>query len=250
MNWRIVLNLIRSEGNRLEDIKKIMNETDIDMDKYHFLENALSKRKLDHCVYFLKRGANPNVLDYSGVPLIFSAVFAENTSRIGYLKLFLKHGADPNTLHPENKTPVLFYVIRFSPSCVPLFIRHGADCTVRNKKGKSALHWSMTGYWKITLTLLAGGARPEPPTPKYMAKLAYYNSYPFHYKDQLNRTKLNIFLYGVPYLRAIEALLKEEDTSIYRGDNELTHFVQYGLSLTDTIQFTLMIAKKRKKLFN
>ena len=88
----------------------------------------------------LKKGANPNAQDEYGDSALHCA--AERTD-FGMMKILLEYGANPKLRKTRTKETPFHSLLRrtlATEEMVQLFLEHGADCTLKNDKGKNAVH--------------------------------------------------------------------------------------------------------------
>mmetsp|Transcript_24785 Transcript_24785/g.34133 ORF Transcript_24785/g.34133 Transcript_24785/m.34133 type:complete len:1123 (-) Transcript_24785:45-3413(-) len=65
----------------------------------------------------------------------------------------LKCGADPNSLTADGKSPLFLAAFKNRVSCVPLLLQSGADVTMRDEEGNTALHFTQSP--EIAVKILA-----------------------------------------------------------------------------------------------
>jgi hypothetical protein len=112
------------------------------------ITSALNKQLLTHMVCpslhrkqiagLLCKGADPNLLDAGGVPLV--AGFLNDND---LLKFFLAHNADPDKKSTEEKYTLLHWAMKratINASCLPLFCNHKADVNALDVDHNTPLH--------------------------------------------------------------------------------------------------------------
>lgn len=81
-----------------------------------------------------KGGADPNVKDASGTPLLMTAVVYGNAESV---RILLEHGADANAKNPAGATALLWAAGDWEKAS--LLIAHGADVNVQSALGRTPL---------------------------------------------------------------------------------------------------------------
>ncbi|XP_049835771.1 serine/threonine-protein phosphatase 6 regulatory ankyrin repeat subunit B-like [Schistocerca gregaria] len=96
---------------------------------------AFAKEQIEH-------GMRPDIMDHQGrTPLHYAAL----TGNHRVMKLLISLGANVNAVDVYGKTPIVMLAIHSRKDCrlvKELLINAGADLTVRDKNGKTALHTS------------------------------------------------------------------------------------------------------------
>jgi hypothetical protein len=108
--------------------------------------SLLACGKAEQLVPKLQHGADANVLDPSGVPVLHSAIRIEDNAakpwRGGFVELLLEIGADPNTRDKTGLSALHVSATRGFPSAVmAMLLRHGADAYTKDPIGRSVLHY-------------------------------------------------------------------------------------------------------------
>ena len=88
----------------------------------------------------LRRGANFNIVDESGVTPLFHAVRESHRDTDAIVRLLLQHGLDVNHVSNEGWSPLHHAAMRLLPSKVKLLAEHGADVKWCDGEGRNALH--------------------------------------------------------------------------------------------------------------
>ncbi len=102
----------------------------------------------------LKHGASPHHLDWRGISVLSLAV---GQGHIEITRLLLEQGVDPN--NSENSNPPIFAAIGEGKyAMVEFLLQNGADPTVRDRHGRTTLHWAaIGGHEEIVQLLLERG---------------------------------------------------------------------------------------------
>ena len=163
---------------------------------------AFFKEDIDTASSLLRRGADINVLDKSGMGPLYRA---SQSRRIDIVRLLLEHNADVNLRNTSGATPLF-------PSCSVndmeisrLLLQQGADVNSRDKYGFTPLHRAaQNGHLEVVGLLVESGADVDPRdnysrTPLYgasfwghvkVAKLLIQHGADVRSRDMDNRTSL------------------------------------------------------------
>jgi len=89
---------------------------------------------------FIQAGINVNIKNEFGEPVLSIAI--PTRSAIEIIKLLLAHEADINARYEQfyNSTPLMLAIEAHRPEVIKFLIDHGADVTLKNIDGKTALH--------------------------------------------------------------------------------------------------------------
>ena len=125
---KVIINMLLNAGAAINFQSKDYGAT--------ALESALSWPDLEIIKTLLKAAANPNLQDKWG-----RAVLDRSLNYYGgpsVAKLLIKYGANPNLQNNGGETPLMHAAALGYVDVVEFFLAHGADPTIRNKKGQSA----------------------------------------------------------------------------------------------------------------
>ena len=86
--------------------------------------------------FLLTKGANPNLVDTHGNSPLHVAIHAGS---IATIKTLLKNGANPNLATKDGRTPIFFSVFGARHDVLELLITYGGKNFGTNKKGTTAL---------------------------------------------------------------------------------------------------------------
>merc|ERR1719383_696004 len=102
------------------------------------------KPEMNHMKIFdklLELGAEVNVHDSAGyTPLHHCLTSVGNNATLQMAKVLLKKGANPNAINRFGAPPIIECVITNRPEFVELLVKHGADPSIKEMEGFSALH--------------------------------------------------------------------------------------------------------------
>jgi len=90
----------------------------------------------------LEDGADPNTCVREDVSPMHIAAGLENDAAYAYLALLLKFKGNPNVQSSEGFTPLHIAAIWGRREAVNLLLTHGADATIPDNDGKTALDWA------------------------------------------------------------------------------------------------------------
>ncbi|MFN2254630.1 MAG: ankyrin repeat domain-containing protein [Candidatus Promineifilaceae bacterium] len=103
------------------------------------LITAVASKEPDVVQSLLSAGANPNIFENDGDPLLKTAVARSGQQGIGIVRLLVESGADPN-LQDRRGNTALHQAARIgNMEAVTLLIEHGADVNLPNNGGVTAL---------------------------------------------------------------------------------------------------------------
>lgn len=137
----------------------------------------------------LNQGADPNVHDTDGDPILCQAICyyapKDKKARFKIVQLLIDKGADPNSKGHflyKNMTPLMFAVTSDdnAKDIVKLLIDKGADVNAQNEAGQTALMRAATRNFNLTELLLKHGADKTISTKDGMNAFraaCYYNKY-------------------------------------------------------------------------
>lgn len=111
-----------------------VNVDEQNQDKYTALHISITLGEYDIAELLLAKGANPNVKDWCGYTPLHHAAEKRDLDMITSL---LTHKADPNALGDDSNSPMHFitkYNKWIDMGIFEVFIKHGADCTMKNNK--------------------------------------------------------------------------------------------------------------------
>jgi ankyrin repeat protein len=108
--------------------------------------------------FLLKRGANPDLHDYSGDTALLSVIGrGEDERALQVLRTLLKAGANPNLRSSSGFwTPLILASDLGQTQMVSVLLRAGADVHGTNSQGSTPLHFA--GNADVARTLIAAGA--------------------------------------------------------------------------------------------
>ena len=96
--------------------------------------NSIQYPNTSRLKYTLDRGANPNLKDAYGVPVLTRAVAAK---RAEHVKMLLNRGADVHALDNDGETAVFAAVAANDTAILKLLTSKGASINFKNKNGKT-----------------------------------------------------------------------------------------------------------------
>ena len=103
------------------------------------LHYAVRSGKLPLIGLLLERGADPNAPDEQGLtPLLHLTKTRAKLDPVAVLELLAAHGADLDARDEQQDTLLMFYARRGQTAPVRWLLAHGADRSVRNRRGKTA----------------------------------------------------------------------------------------------------------------
>jgi len=121
------------------------------------LAEAVSDGKLEEIERLLEQGADPNLTDDYGTPVLLNAIYradlpsdmpdpdlieAARRKSLKIVEQLLAHGADPNVQYSEGE-PALVAASAYLPdACVPL-LKAGADPNAKDRFGETALYHAL-----------------------------------------------------------------------------------------------------------
>lgn len=104
----------------------------------------------------LAAGADPNVRNLAGVPVLFAAV-AEGHEEIA--QTLIEKGADVHAPTANGLVPLVMAASRGNAPMVKLLLASGADVRVGNRDGTTAAHWAVrNGHHDVAELLRHAGA--------------------------------------------------------------------------------------------
>lgn len=141
-------------GNEFEELLDRCYGLD---DKDYYGNTALCYAILDQennkAELLLQHGANPNIVDEYGVPLI---VEATRNNMIDNVILLVKYGANFNAVDSKGDTS-LHYAISFKHhDLIELLIHFGADIHLQNKNGRSAYDLALSSEDERIVKIIKG----------------------------------------------------------------------------------------------
>lgn len=115
----------------------------------------------------LQRGANPNMVDSSGLTPLMRAMQKERSTGIEPARLLLQNGADPDMADSKGMTPLQFALSIFSENAdspwMEFLVEYGANLNALDNNGQTLLHSLLEsgGGIKSIRMLLQLGADPN-----------------------------------------------------------------------------------------
>lgn len=88
----------------------------------------------------IRRGANVNVIDGAGTPLLMDSMLLYDPSVANEI---LQHGANPNLPNAEGDTALMWATQHASTSFVASLLAHGANVNARNIRQQTPIMWIM-----------------------------------------------------------------------------------------------------------
>lgn len=111
----------------------------------------------------LSRGADPNVREQRGHPLLHVAV---NDGHLEVVRLLLEHGADVNATNPKGSTALHIAASWADGEMAELLLRYEPDVNIRNNAGRTPL--DSTASSRI-VSLFCSGVRAGLPAARLLA---------------------------------------------------------------------------------
>ncbi len=102
------------------------------------LREAVMNHRIECVEILLKSNAEVNILGPQRYTVLNTAAC------FGFediMKLLLEHNADPDLPNVDGNTPLICAIINHNMSCIELLLRGGADFTIENNRGESALKY-------------------------------------------------------------------------------------------------------------
>jgi len=142
------------------------------------LEDAIDFTDLPKVKELLSKGANPNLRDKDGDPVLVTIAVLNLHAEDGeIMKLLLEAGADPNITDDDGQTALMSASNHGNTALVKTLLDAGAKPDLAEKNGFTALMWAADkGHDEVAKLLLAAGADPNLKsanmTPLYVAILS------------------------------------------------------------------------------
>jgi len=159
--------------------------------------------------YTLDRGADPNLKDQFGVPVLFRAIAAK---KMEHAKMLLDRGADIHAVDQDGETVLYAAVATNDIKIVDALIKKGVSVNVSNKIGKTpAMEAARLGYFEMLKFLIDKGADINAVDDNTASLAAYAAAADKNAVKILKYLKSkgikvdlnNTSLYGSPFLRAL-----------------------------------------------
>lgn len=107
----------------------------------------------------LDKGANPNIKDRRGEPLIISAIRNGHTELV---QVLLKHGADPNKKNWYGEPLIILATRDGHTDLIPALLKHGADPNTVDEDGTPLIIYAVDGgHEDLVRALVTYGADPN-----------------------------------------------------------------------------------------
>jgi ankyrin repeat protein len=94
----------------------------------------------------IERGANPNLVDQSGTPMLMDAVYL---GRADLVEALLLHGANPNLVNVDGDTALMWAANHGDADLVDTLLKHGANVNQQNRSGQTPLIWCLFGQFHL-----------------------------------------------------------------------------------------------------
>lgn len=178
------------------------------------LFRAVDSNYLNLTKFYLENGADVNAIDQYGQTPLFL------TQDTKLMKLLLEKGAQPN--HQNNVGRTVLFKYPFNMEVIDLLIEHKIDVNIPDKDGNTALLYMIEhGYYKAALKLLEKGANPTVKNKKgetaldLMAKKEY---------PEYQELRALLVQKGVKITASPKELKQKLEIAFYRKDVDAMRF--------------------------
>lgn len=121
--------------------------------------NGLGDEEYLECAkIIIESGANVNIRDFTGTSPVYWANACNNPKLMDFM---LGHGGEANHYYDDEHPTILFLAAaRGHKEIAEILLKHGADLTVKNNSGKTALDIARNGHHEVITTILeSAGAK-------------------------------------------------------------------------------------------
>lgn len=164
------------EENNPENFRSLLIENEnVDfqngrLQNFSLLHYAVWISSLDFVKILITAYANPNIQEcYGRTPLVcslqdrFSPGNSNNLNNLKIIEYLLKNGTDVNNLGYKKQTALILaaggrkppIIEKSALELVQLFLEAGADCTIRDESGKTAIEYARENHFNAIVKLLS-----------------------------------------------------------------------------------------------
>jgi hypothetical protein len=104
-----------------------------------FFQYTDSSYKPDALQYIVQKGISPDIKDRNGDTFLLRAIKSHHYETQQKVELLVSLGANLNSQDSEGNSPLILSIVQQRQSLFDFFLQKGADVTLKNKKGESAL---------------------------------------------------------------------------------------------------------------
>ena len=143
-----MIDLLLAKGNQIDSVSENFTPLSI----------AIAYSNRDVVMHLLKKGANPNIRDFYGLPVGLAVVFPDTS----VTHLLIRKTAKIDDLDVDGLTALAWalYNEHDQPEVIQDLINHGADVNIVFKNGSTPLTWALQkGNTKSVEVLKKAGAK-------------------------------------------------------------------------------------------
>ncbi|KAG9398915.1 hypothetical protein AC1031_013999 [Aphanomyces cochlioides] len=179
-NLSRLFKILSKKGDQQRDVDEISSGIHMTRDDEELVK-AAEEGKLKLVRKLLRRRANPNSIDFSGMTQLAKAAFG---GHLNVVKHLLAQHADIDVAADNGDTPLHWAAIAGRLDVLKELLAHGATSTLQNETGNTPLHEAAYyGHKHVVVELLSRGANVDAAnyaslvvvkdgwTPRYMAKM-------------------------------------------------------------------------------
>jgi RNA polymerase sigma factor (sigma-70 family) len=196
---------------------------------------ASSRHDLPAIEAFLKQGDDINAFSRDGInttAITYAILRSENDIAYDTVKLLLDRGADPNARRHNGATPLILAIQHRSPKTARLLLNHGADVTLHDGAGDTAIDWAKRANEPALVSILEKSFASPTTRPAVPATLPTTQratpAYDSSFYDRLPLTSPRLFVAATRNdLPAVEAFIKAGDdvNQRTRGSESVTPLI-------------------------